>query len=178
MLLKLIKNQVKDDEFHEWKANYALKKSQSKNISLAELAKRYDYRQQAYGKLLTLLFVPLLIPLLWIVSLLVKKFNPGNHFTAYDLGIASLEINLIILFGFYLVSGIVTWLATRIYGSETVVLIIFILFLVSILFLLLSFFRRAYAMKWWQSFICVAILVIGYMYLWNLYSLIAFLAFI
>ena len=37
-------DQVKNDEFHEWKASFADKKSQSKNISLAELGKRYDDR--------------------------------------------------------------------------------------------------------------------------------------
>ena len=171
-------NQIKDGEFHEWKARFAEKKSQSKKISLQELAATYDRRQHDYGKLLTLLFIPLLIPVLWVISLLVKKFNSDNSFTAYDLFVASLEINSIILYQFYLITGICIWIATSIYSSEKVTMAIFFISLAALLFLLFSFFKRAYEIKWWQALICLALVAITYIYIWNLYGLVSFLIFI
>ena len=62
----------------------------------------------------------MLIPVLWIISLMIKKFNPDNSFTAYDLGVASLEINAIVVYGLYLITGIIIWIATSIYSGQKV----------------------------------------------------------
>lgn len=170
--------QVTQDEYRVWKRNFAEKKSRSKNISMAELGTKYDQRQHAYGKLLVLLFLPMLIPVFWIISRLIKKFNPDNIFTAYDLGVASLEVNSIILYGFYLIPGICIWLVTSIYPSETLSIVSIIIFLAAILLILFSFFRRAYELSWWQALICLTLLVFSYIYVMQLYGLISFFTFI
>ena len=170
--------QVKDGEYYQWKSQYAQNKSVSAKISIEKLAARYNTRQHDYGKLLTLLFIPLLLPVLWIISLLVKKFNPENSFTAYDLGVASLEINSIILYGFYLFTGICVGIVTAIYGTKEISIAVFIIFIGAMMWLFFSFFRRAYDIRWWQALICLVILVFAYIYIWNLYALICFLIFI
>lgn len=147
-------------------------------MTIEALGNSYDRRQHAYGKLLILLFIPMLIPVLWIISKLIKKFNADNVFTAYDLGVASLEVNSIILYGFYLIPGICIWLATSIYGSEKVSLIGVIIFLAALLFLLFSFFKRAYELVWWQAFICLTLLIFSYVYVMHLYGLICFFVFL
>ena len=147
-------------------------------MTIEALGSRYDKRQHDYGKLLTLLFIPLLIPVLWITSKLVKNFNPNNSFTAYDLGVASLEINSIILYGFYLIAGIFVWIATSIYSKEIVSIVAGIIFVGALLFTLFGYFKRAYEISWWQALICLSLLVIAYVYILNLYSFICFLIFI
>lgn len=171
-------SQIKKSEYREWKTGFAEKKSQSKKISMADLESRYNRRQHDYGKLLVLLFIPLLIPVLWVVSLLVKKFNPHNSFTAYDLGMASLEINSIILYEFYLITGIGIWILTSIYPSDKITMAGFLISVPVLLFLLFAFFKRAYQIKWWQAIICLAMLVVPYIYIWNFYGLLCFLIFI
>jgi hypothetical protein len=170
--------QVTQDEYRVWKHNFAANKSRSKNITMEALGSRYDERQHSYGKLLVLLFLPMLIPVLWVISKLVKKFNPDNIFTAYDLGVASLEVNSIILYGFYLIPGICIWLATSVYGSETVAAVGIIVFVSVLIFLLFSFFKRAYELAWWQALICLTLLVFAYVYVMHLYGLISFFVFL
>ena len=170
--------QITQDEYRQWKLDFAEKKSITKNISIAELGAKYDEKQHTYGKLLVLLFVPLLIPVLWILSKLIRKFNSQNTFTAYDLGVASLEVNSIILYGFYLVPGICIWLITLIIPSEAVSMTGIIVFIVAILFTLFSFFKRGYALRWWQALVCLAILIVCYVYVMQLYGLICFFTFI
>jgi hypothetical protein len=170
--------QITQDEYRVWKNNFAESKSKSKKISMEVLGSRYDERQHAYGKLLVLLFLPMLIPVLWVISRLIKKFNPDNIFTAYDLGVASLEVNSIFLYGFYLIPGIVIWLATSVYRSETVSLVGIIFFLGVLTLLLFSFFKRAYQLAWWQALICLVLLLFSYVYVMHLYGLICFLLFL
>ena len=170
--------QVNESEFREWKKTFAINKTRKSNMSLLALEARYDTRQHDYGKLLTLLLIPLLIPVLWVISKIIKKFNPDNSFTAYDLGIASLEINSIILYGLYLIGGMVVWIGTSIYPSEKVSLAGFILFFSALLVMLFFFFKRAYQIKWWQAFICLTLIVIANVYILQLHGLICFLIFV
>lgn len=172
------KKHIQEAEYHVSKNQYAIKKSQAKNISIEALELRFDKRQHDYGKLLILLFLPLLIPVLWVFSKLIKIFNPDNSFTAYDLGVASLEINSIILYGFYLLAGIIVWIATSITQSETVALVAILIFTPALFFQLFSFFRRAYDLKWWQALICLTLLIFAFIYVMQLYGWIAFLIFI
>jgi hypothetical protein len=172
------RSQINRSEYHQWKSQIAEKKSHSENVSVGQLEERYDRRQHAYGKLLTLLFIPLLIPVLWMISLLVKKFNSDNSVTAYDLGVASLEVNSIILYGMYLITGIVVWIATVIRPSEKAAMSAAITCGAVVLFLLFSFFKRAYQLRWWQALVCLLIVSISYLYIWNLYGLISFLIFV
>ena len=144
---------------------------------MGALQTRYDRRQHDYGKLLVLIFIPLLIPVLWITSILIKKFNRANSFTAYDLGVASLEINSIILFGMNILTGVIIGLGTLIYPSETVALVGAVIFLPVLWFLIGMFFKRAYQVKWWQAVICVALVMVGYIYVGHLHSLICFMIF-
>ena len=172
------RSQITEGDYSEWKSRHATKKSLTKNISLDALEKRYNTRQHDYGKLLVLLLIPMLIPVLWVIAKLIKKFNPDNEFTAYDLGVASLEINSIILYGFYLIAGIVIWLATSIYGSEKITLTGAIIFFAAIVTLLFLFFKRAYDISWWQAIICLTLLILAYVYVLKLYGLVCFLIFI
>lgn len=172
------KSQLANSEYGRWVADFALSKSHSKKISLQALEARYNQRQHDYGKLLILLLIPMLVPVLWIISKLVKKFNPDNFFTAYDLGVASLEVNSIILYGFYLITGICIWLATSIYGNEKIAIAGLVIFLPVILFLVFSFFKRAYQILWWQALICLTILIVANVYVVNLFGLICFFIFI
>ena len=172
------KLQLTNPEYGNWAADLASSKSRSQKITLQALEARYNQRQHDYGKLLILLLIPMLIPVLWVISKLVKKFNPDNFFTAYDLGVASLELNSIILYGFYLIAGISIWLATLVYGSEIVSAVGTVIFLTAVLFLILSFFKRAYRILWWQALICLTLLIVAYVYILNLFGLISFLIFI
>ena len=171
-------SQVTDDDYHEWKLQYAVKKSLSNNISLHALEKRYNERQHSYGKFLILLLIPMLIPVLWVIAKLIKIFNTDNEITAYDLGVAALEINSIILYGLYLIAGLTIWLATSIYGSEKITLAGVIIFIPSILLLLFLFFKRAYEITWWQALICLTLLIFAYLYVLKLFGLICFFIFI
>lgn len=172
------KVQVTNSEFQGWKSEFAAKKSRAKNISLADLEARYNNRNHTYGKLLILLFIPLLIPILWIISKFVRRFNPDNIITAYDLGVASLEINSIILYGAYLITGIFIWLVTLLFPIENIVLMGAIIFLIGLLTSLFLFFKRAYQIAWWQALLCLVFLVFGYIYILQLYGFLAFLIFI
>jgi hypothetical protein len=172
------KQQTEQSEFHKWKYSFAEKKSLSRNLTMEALAKRYDIRQHDFGKLLTLLMIPFVIPVLWLISLLIRKFNANNIFTAYDLGVASLEINSIFLFAFYIISGILIKLVTTIYPSENLAYTAVSIFGLGVTFLLFSFFKRAYQINWWQAAICLILLLFGYVYIMNLYGLLSFLFFI
>jgi hypothetical protein len=172
------RQQIEQSEFHQWKARLAAKRVRTNNMSIEALASRYDSRQHDYGKLLTLLMIPFVIPVIWMISLFVKKFNRKISFTAYDLGIASLEINSIFVYGFYIITGICIRLATLVLPSEKFALGVIILFGVAVLFLLFSFFKRAYEINWWQSAICLLLLIVGYLYIMNLYGLLSFVIFI
>ena len=170
--------QVTASEYHEWMAKFAKNKSLSGNKTMAELQETYDRRQHDYGKLLTLLFIPLLIPILWALSKLVKKFNPDNSLTTYDLGVASLEINSIILYGFYILAGIIIWLVNLVFATTYVALGGAIIFFATVLLQLFFFFKRAYEISWWQALICLTTTVILYIYILSLFSLLTFLLFI
>jgi hypothetical protein len=172
------RQQIEQSEFHQWKSSFAEKKSLSNNLTMEALAKRYDIRQHDFGKLLTLLMIPFVIPVLWIISLLIRKFNTNNVFTAYDLGVASLEINSIFLFAFYIISGLFLKLVITIYPSEKLAFTTVGLFGLGVMFLLFSFFKRAYEVNWWQAAICLLLLLFGYVYIMNLYGLLSFLFFI
>jgi hypothetical protein len=172
------KQQTEQSEFHGWKSRFAEKKRLADNLSKEAIALRYESRQHDFGKLLTLLLIPFVIPVLWVISYLIRLFNPKNTFTAYDLGVASLEINSIFVYAFFIITGLLIRFLTLIYANETLALIAISILGSAVLFLLYSFFKRAYSIRWWQAIICLLLLILGYGYIMNIYGLLSFIFFI
>jgi hypothetical protein len=166
--------QISQGEFSSWKNKMADNKVAADRIGKQELQARYDHRLQDFGKLLSLLMIPLVIPVVWLTCLLVKLFRKDFNFTAYDVGLASVEINSLILYGLFIIGGLILKILGWISNNEILVFIGFIIILLATLFMLLKFFRRAYQLKWWQGAICLAIFFIGYTYMLSIYSLLSF----
>lgn len=172
------KQQTEESEFRGWKVRLAERKRRTTNQNMETIAANFDSRQHDFGKLLILLMIPVLIPALWLISLLIKKFNPNNTFTAYDLGVASLEINSIFLYAFYIISGILLRLLTYISAKQSFALSAAGLFGLGLILLLFLFFKRAYHINWWQAVICLLLLLWSYTYITQLYALLSFILFL
>ncbi len=165
-------------DFYQWKQELVEKKLARTHTSLETLATKYDTRQHEYGKLLTLILIPLLIPLLWIINLLIKLFKRQHPITAYDLGVASLEINSIFLLGMGLFAGLLVRALALIIKNETFIQTVFIILITALAYLLLRFFMNAYQIKWWLALGCLLLLGLGYSIILSIYSFISFLIFI
>lgn len=171
------KQQIEVSEFHAWKKQYADEKIKKDNSSWQSMASSYDHNQYTYGKLFTLLLIPLVIPVLWIINLVLKFFDRKHKIITYDLGIASLEINSILLYGIFLFGGLIIKLFSLMVPNENMVLITFTAVSAFIFVLLYFFFKRAYAVSWWKSLLCLGLLMLGYINIMSVYSFITFLVF-
>ena len=167
-------HQTDSSEYSRITKPIAERKMARENISKVELSKRYDIRAHDFGKLLILLLVPLILPVMWLINLWIKLFKRKYSINAFDLGIASLEINCIILYGFLIMGGLILRIVRYISLNETLAITVMVGITLALTYQIFRFFRTAYSINWWQSVVCVCLLMVGYIYMMKLYGLISF----
>ncbi|SKB49032.1 DUF3667 domain-containing protein [Daejeonella lutea] len=161
----------------KWKKEIALNKSRRVHLSETALARRYNEKKHNYGKLATLLFLPLTIPVLWGVQKLLK-FHKDKKLSPYDMGIASLELNSLIVAGFYIIVGLITQAILAIFKSETAIIAMVVISLLAICCYILFFFKRVYNLNLWKSTLSMVLFCSGYIVAMILYGIITFVIFI
>lgn len=162
----------------EWKSEIVKSKVKNNNTAEPAIAAAFYNKQHYFGKIVTIVLIPLTIPVLLLVSLFIRLVKRNHNYTAYDLGVASLEINSIIVFGLFLITGLVLRLIILFTNSEMVFRVLSFFFLTAILVLLLQFFKRAYQLRWWQAVISLIVFLFGFSFVIELYRLISFMLFI
>ena len=168
--------QLKTGLFIEWKNEIV--KNKISNIAESTIAATYDKKQHDFGKLVTIVLIPLTIPVLLLVTLFIRLVKRNHKYTIYDLGMASLEINSIIVYGLFLIIGFVTRLLNLVTNNEKTFRILAVVFITVILIFLLLFFKRAYQLRWWQATISLIVFLFGFSFVIELYRLISFMIFI
>lgn len=142
------------------------------------IATAYNQKLTNYGKLVTLFLIPLTIPALWIINLIVKLFKKGHRFKAYDLGMASLEINTMLVIVLFVFGGITNELIFLVAGNTIVNAIITGIIFMAVAFLLLLFIKRLFEIKWWQAIVCLLLFLGLYAFVIDLFRLVSFLVLI
>lgn len=170
--------QLQGGLFRTWKVEIAKNKIQKNNLDETSIAKNYDIKQNNFGKLVTIVFIPLTIPILLLLNIIIRLFKRNHQYTAYDLGIAALEINSIFVYGLFLIVGITTRLINLVLQSNSTLGIIGILLSSLILVNLFFFFKKVYKLNWWLSLFTLILFILGYIITIELYRLISFLVFI
>lgn len=173
------KSQINSGLYREWKEKKTIEKTKALHMTKLEYAIDYNKKLQNNGKLLTLLLIPLTIPVLLIINLLLKIINRNHQFTAYDLAINSLEINSAFLYVVFLIFGIIISIINYFifqnleYEPLQKAIIVIILFIV--FRILYSFFKIAYQLKWFQAVACTILFCIGYTFVAVFYQLFSFI---
>lgn len=138
------------------------------------IATVYNAKLQNYGKLVTLFLIPLTIPALWLLNMFVKMFKKNHHFKAYDLGMASLEINTILVIVMFVLGGTANEIIYWLLGNSVLSTIITGLIFIYILTLLLLFIKRVFEINWWLSTICLLLFLALYGLVIDLFRFISF----
>jgi hypothetical protein len=171
--------QINSGIFREYKEEASKRKYTQLNLSEVEYSKIYDQKVASNGKLLTLLLIPLTIPVLLIISIVLKMIIKSHRYKLYDLAIASLEINSAFVYSIFLLVGITISIINYFFFKNldyqplqtfTVVLI-----MILAAYTLFSFFKRAYSLKWYQALISGIFFFIGYTFVVVAYQFFSFL---
>ncbi|OON69679.1 DUF3667 domain-containing protein [Hymenobacter sp. CRA2] len=162
----------------KFKREIAAGKMQKQRLTEQEVAGSYDKRKHAYGKLLTFLLIPLTIPVLWLVTLASTRFKGSYRLTAFDMGIASLELNSLIIIGFFTFASLLTSSVYLVFASETLFISVVAACLLMVLYLLQRFFKRVLQLTNGQGLLALIIFLGGYAGVLVVYGIVAFVVFI
>jgi len=172
-------DQLKVGFFIQWKNSLAERIISSQHIDMSTLATAFDDKLNAYGKLLTIIIIPLTIPVLWLINLCIRRIKRNHSFTAYDLGTASLEINSLILFTlFVFITGLMGAIRIIFNSPEPIISAVGLATAVALMVMIYFFFKNAYQISKWTSVLAVAIFIIGYYFVIELYRALSFFVFI
>ncbi|MBJ6110325.1 DUF3667 domain-containing protein [Hymenobacter sp. BT523] len=145
-----------------FKRRLAEAKMRRQRLPEAQVAAGFDQRKQAYGKLLAFLLIPLTVPVLWAVNAGTRRFHGSHRLTAYDLGVAALEINSLVLIGFFLLGSLLASAAELAFANAYVVTAVVGASLLVLLCLLYRFFRTVFCLNSWPGLLALTLFLIGY----------------
>ena len=170
--------QLENGIFKDWKNSYAENLAISQHIDVDTLATIYNENLHAYGKILTIIMIPLTIPVLWLVNIGIRRIKRDHNFTAYDLGTASLEINSLLLFSIFVVGQGLVGVMHLQFPNVAIVTTVMIGIMVGTVVMFYLFFKNAYQIRWWVSIFAVIIFLMGYMLTVEIYRELTFFVFI
>ncbi len=171
--------QVNSGIFREYKEEASKRKYNQLNLTEVEYSKIYDQKVASNGKLLTLLLIPLTIPVLLIISIVLKMNIKSHRYKLYDLAIASLEINSSFVYSIFLLVGvtisIINYFFIKNLDYQPLQTFTVVLIMILAAYTLFSFFKRAYSLKWYQALISGIFFFIGYTFVVVAYQFFSFL---
>lgn len=171
--------QLKSGLYREWKEEKATEKMAHNALTFQEYENLYNHKLETNGKLLTLLLIPLTIPVLFILNLLLRIVKREHVITTFDLAIASLEINSGFVYLLFLLAGLTITLLQRLLinpQNQDSFQSISLLIIVSLtLVWLYSFFKRIYNLRWPLAVASVVFFVFGYTFVVVFYQLLSFI---
>jgi len=169
--------EIKGEGIGAWKRGLALNKISGGHINEQQLAANFDKKKHAYGKLLTFLLIPLTMAVLWLVQFICRSFRKEPGLKAYDFGIASLEINSMILLVFFVFSGLL-FAIFSLFAVELLSKVVVGVSLLLTIFLIYRFLSRVLRLNTWQSLIALVLFLAGYLTVMIIYGIITFILFI